>query len=319
MRLLFITYTRVGDAVLSTGLLDHLIRQSPGIKVTIVCGPAAAPLFEAVPGLERIISLEKKTLSLHWITMWLACWNRYWDVAIDLRNTPWTYVLATGYRRRMGRVADNVHRITSLARIVSLEAQPPAPRIWTSDLHHQRASQLIPDGPPVLAIGPTANWVAKTWRAENFAELVGRLTAPANILANARIAVFGHESEREMARTVIESLAPERCIDLVGRIPLLDVFACLQRTAFYVGNDSGLMHMAATAGVPTLGLFGPSREELYAPWGERCATVRPPVSYENIFPADFDHRNSDTLMDGLSVDAVERAAQTLWQRARQAA
>ena len=57
--LLFITATRVGDAVLSTGVLNHFIEMNPGMRVTLACGPAAAPLFEAVPGLERLVVLEK--------------------------------------------------------------------------------------------------------------------------------------------------------------------------------------------------------------------------------------------------------------------
>ena len=49
MNILFISATRVGDAVLSMGLLDHLIRDHPDARVTVACGPAAAPLFDAVP------------------------------------------------------------------------------------------------------------------------------------------------------------------------------------------------------------------------------------------------------------------------------
>ena len=55
MKVLFVTSTRIGDAILSTGLLEHLRAEHPDLEVTIACGPAAAPLFEALPGLRRII------------------------------------------------------------------------------------------------------------------------------------------------------------------------------------------------------------------------------------------------------------------------
>ena len=42
MRILFITSTRVGDAILSTGLLDHLITKHPGARITVACGSAAS-------------------------------------------------------------------------------------------------------------------------------------------------------------------------------------------------------------------------------------------------------------------------------------
>ena len=101
---------------------------------------------------------------------------------------------------------------------------------------------------------------------------------------------------------------------MVGGPDLLEVYACLQRCDLYVGNDSGLMHIAAAAGVPTLGLFGPSQEELYAPWGRHCAPVRTPQSFDNIHPEGFNHITSDSLMDGLTVDMVAVALADVWGR-----
>ena len=315
MRILFITATRVGDAVLSTGLLDHLIRENPEARVTVACGPMAAPLFEAVPNLERIIVLEKQAFSLHWVRLWAACVGRYWDVLVDLRNSPMPYLLAAGARRRRGGGREPVHRVRQLAAVVGLEADPPAPRLWVAEKHQAKGKALIPDGPPVLAVGPTANWEAKMWGAGKFTQLVGRLCAADGILPGARVAVFGHAAERPAARGLIDAIPPERCIDLVGQGDLLAVFACLRRCAFYVGNDSGLMHMAAASGVPTLGLFGPSNAERYAPWGPLTAVARTAIPYEELVGApDFDHRATASLMDSLSVDAAEAAARALWRR-----
>lgn len=319
MRLLFITSTRVGDAVLSTGILNHLIGRHPDAAVTIACGLPSAPLFRAVPNLEDVIALEKKGLSLHWLDLWVRCVGRYWDLLVDLRNAPITLLLAAGKRLRIKGPDDTVHRVVRLAKLVGLERNPPVPRLWISEAERRSAARHIPDGAPVLAVGPTANWIGKTWRPERFAELVARLTGRAGILPGARVAIFAHADEREAALPLLQSIPEQRRIDLVGRIDLLQVGACLQRTSFYVGNDSGLMHLAAAAGVPTLGLFGPSREEHYAPWSALAAAVRPPQSYEEIFPENFDHRKTGTLMDTLTVERVEQAARSLWNRVEAAA
>lgn len=313
MRILFITATRVGDAILSTGLLDHLLRQMPGARVTVVCGSAAASLFDAVPGLERLIAIDKMPGSLHWPYLWTQCLG-FWDALVDLRNSPLYYILPAKRHWRMGPRRQGMHRVRQLASVMNLQDDPPAPRLWTDAGHEARAAQSIPDGPPVLAVGPTANWKAKTWRPERFAELVARLTGPQGILPGARVAVFGRDDERPQALPVLEALPPERRIDLVGWLDLSEAFACLKRCALYVGNDSGLMHLAAAAGIPTLGLFGPSPARDYAPWGPRAAFVQTAIPYEEIFPPNFNPKVADTLMDSLSVDMAEAGARALWEK-----
>jgi ADP-heptose:LPS heptosyltransferase len=104
-----------------------------------------------------------------------------------------------------------------------------------------------------------------------------------------------------------------RCIDLAGRIDLLTASACLERCALYVGNDSGLMHIAAAAGIPTLGLFGPSRDERYGPWGPHAAAIRTPESFETLMAKAA--TTTGSVMNSLSVEAVERAAIALLARA----
>jgi len=318
MKILFITSTRVGDAILSSGLLSTLIAKHPKARITIACGPAAAPLFGTVPNLDRLIVLDKMMFSLHWVAMWTSVVGSFWDIVVDLRNTPMSYLLAAGKRFRFGRNKGPGHRVLQLAGVMGLSDTPPPPQIWLSDTVLEKAKTLIPDGPPVLAIGPTANWSAKTWRPSSFVDLINRLSGPNGILPGARVAVFGRDDERPMALRVIDAIPQDRRIDLVGLLDLLEVGACLERSAFYVGNDSGLMHLAAAVGVPTLGLFGPSLDELYAPWGPLSAAVRADKSFDEIFPENFNHRETGTLMDSLTADTVEKAARSLWQRTMEA-
>ena len=164
-------------------------------------------------------------------------------------------------------------------------------------------------------MGPTANWGAKQWPGERFAEVIARLTAPDGILPNASVAVFASADERAKAAPVLDAIPPERLIDLAGGIDLPTAYACLERCGFYLGNDSGLMHMAAAAGIPTLGLFGPSSDVFYGPFGPKAASIRGPRSFEDICHApDYDYRSQDCMMRDLEADRVVEAAQSLWTR-----
>src|SRR5258707_868961 len=101
MRILFVTATRIGDAVLSTGLLSHAMARFPDARLTIAAGPAAAPLFEAVPGLDRLIVLRKRRWALHWLALYAQTAGRRWDLVVDLRGSALAWLLWAGWRRRM--------------------------------------------------------------------------------------------------------------------------------------------------------------------------------------------------------------------------
>ena len=70
MRILFITSTRIGDAVLSTGIIDHLMRAHPDARFTIAVGRVAEGVFRRMPALDRLIPIEKKRFGLHWLGLW---------------------------------------------------------------------------------------------------------------------------------------------------------------------------------------------------------------------------------------------------------
>jgi ADP-heptose:LPS heptosyltransferase len=311
VRILFVTATRIGDAVLSTGALRWLIERHPGARVTVACGPVARSLFGAVPGLEEVIVLEKRALSLHWLGFWARAVRRFWDVAVDYRGgvTIWCVPRREGYVD-WGRRKD-LHRVDEMAAVIG--ASPtPAPRLWTTPGHDSRAAALIPPERKVLALGPVANWAAKTWSSLRYAALVRRLTGPGGALEGATVAIAAMPYERHAIQPVFAAVPPGRLIDLTNGGDLLDVYACFARSTLFVGNDSGLMHMADAAGAPTLALFGPSDDRRFGPRGARSAVVRTRESVAELVGApDFDHRTSPSLMGSLGVDEVVAAAERL--------
>lgn len=313
MRLLFITATRIGDAVLSTGLLGHLLDRHPGIRVSVAVGRVSAPLFAALPGLERIIVIDKQPYNRHWLTLWRRTVFRYWDIVVDLRGSALSYLIPCRRRLIMGPRRPGRHRVEELGDLIGAET-PPAPRLWLAEAVRAKAAELLPEGPPVLAVAPAANWQGKTWPAERFAELALRLTAADGILPDARIAVIAAPHEMFQARPVLQAVG-ERGVNLFERGDLLVAAGALERAAFFIGNDSGLMHLAAAAGVPTLGLFGPSPDRRYRPWGPKAAFVRTPESFEELTGApDFDFAARTCFMESLSVEAAEAGARALWAK-----
>jgi len=272
VRILFVTSTRIGDAVLSTGLLDHLIRAHPAARITVACGPVAEGVFARMPNRERTIVLTKRRFGLHWLGLWgqvAPCW---WDLVVDLRGSAIAWMVPARRRAVMRGGRRSGHRLLHIAEVLKLN---PAPRpvAWFAPEDVVRAAALVPPGISLIALGPTANWKGKVWPTDRFVHLAHALTAPDGALPGARIVILGGpgEQERAMAAPVLAAL-PE-ALDLVGTLSLPEAAALLSRAALFVGNDSGLMHLAAAAGTPTIGLFGPTPASEYAPVGLRAMAV----------------------------------------------
>lgn len=272
MRILFITSTRIGDAVLSTGLLDHLMRAHPDARFTIACGRVAEGVFSRMPALERLIPIEKKRYGLHWLGLWAQVAARRWDLVIDLRGSAIAWLLLAGRRAVMRGGRRPGHRLLHIAETLGI-SPAPRPVAWFGPEEAARAESLLPAGSRWLALGPTANWGRKVWPADRFVTLARMLTGPGGALEGARIVILGGpgEQERAMAAPVLAAL-PEAA-DLLGVLDLPEAAAVLARCALFVGNDSGLMHLSAATGTPTIGLFGPTPAAEYAPVGARAQAV----------------------------------------------
>ena len=269
MRILFITATRLGDAVLSTGLLAHLLAAYPDARFTIACGPVAAGTFERMPRRDRTLIVTKRRFDLHWLSLWRALVGTRWDLCVDLRGSALTLFLAARRREIMRGGRRPGHRLGHLAGALDLPV-PPLPVTWTAQADRDVAAALLPAAGVLIGLGPTANWAGKVWPAERFVALFHALAAD---LPGAVPVVFGGpgERERDMARHVLAALP--QAIDLVGRLSIPEAAACLARCHVFVGNDSGLMHLSASAATPTVGLFGPTPASEYAPAGPRAVVV----------------------------------------------
>ncbi|HEY7357156.1 MAG TPA: glycosyltransferase family 9 protein [Ktedonobacterales bacterium] len=127
---------------------------------------------------------------------------------------------------------------------------------------------------PVLMLHPGSGGHEKCWPPERFAALAGRF------MANGwRALVSEGPADAPAAAALLAALAAPRAERLTG-LTLPQLAALLARTssagpaALYVGNDSGVSHLSAMLGVPTLALFGPTDPAIWAPRGPRARVVR---------------------------------------------
>lgn len=285
MRILVVLPTRLGDAVLAGGALALLQDRYPEARFTLVANRLTAPLYGAMPRLDRIRLLEPMPSRRQRLTLWLRAAATSWSLVVDLRPTLFTSLLVKRQRLAVQTPDPACHPVVALADLLGLPPPEHLP-LWLAEAHHKAATRLLPtdslsnggEGLPVLAVGPAGEDEAAIWPVERFAEAALALTSPDGPLPNARIAVVAEKHERVLANPLLARLPRERRLDWVGRAPLPVLAAALQHCGLYLGTASGLLHLATAAGCPTLALLGPaggsSETSGVAPWGPETAELR---------------------------------------------
>ena len=174
------------------------------------------------------------------------------------------------------------------APVSALGADPvPDPPVLAFTAHERDAARAIADRLPrgFLALHPGSGSAAKNWPADGFGALVRSRVAGRRWLL-----VSGPADEKGTAR-----LADLPGAVLARDLPLRVLGALLGQAGLYVGNDSGVTHLAAAAGAPTLALFGPTAAETWAPVGPLVEVVS----------------SLDGTMESLELERVQEAAARL--------
>ena len=265
--------------------------------------------------------MKKKKLHGHWIDLWREIKGEKWDIIIDLRNTLLSRVIKCDQKYiYSSMIGADLHKVEQYSNVLETPVLAH-PVIWSTAEQEKKAAALIPDGGPVLAMGPTANWIGKMWPVERFISVQETLTGPNGILPGARVAVFAAPGEELIANKLLMSIDEDRRIDVIAKVDPGTAATAIKRCDLYVGNDSGLMHCAAAARVPTVGLFGPSYPGLYGPWGEHTTFVSTPETYDELIA--FEGYHPDTLefslMDSLKTGTVLEEIKKFWDKHRKAA
>ena len=273
-KVLFVSSNRIGDCVISSGVIREIGRKLPGAAITVACGRPPAPFFRSAPGVERVIILDKKKMAGHWIDLWKQVATTRWDLVVDIRGSALSYLIPAKRRVIYNRSWETgLRKVEMVSRLMGSDT-PLEPDVFLDTRARSEAAAVIDPqlwdgaGPgSIIALAPIAHQPGKSWPADRWGALVERLKADPRF-DGWRFMAVGGPGDRPPATPALEA-AGERGIDFVGKGDILASAAAIDRAALFVGNDSGLMHVSAALGRPTLGLFGPTEWWLYGPWGPR--------------------------------------------------
>ena len=276
-RLLFVTLSNIGDLVMTTPALRALNEAYPDALIDIVADPRSSELLTRCPFLGDLFHRVKREGRAGLFRLVRSLRRRRYDAIVDLRTDflPW---LLRGDRRsaRWQAPPHGPHAVEQHFAVA--QRLLPAPRaipdtcIWTTAEDDARAAALLDTvpGPRRLVLAPGANWPGKRWPVEHYAALAQALREEFDSLV-----LLGSAADVDDAGGRLDGLALPT-LDLMGRTSLIEATAVMRQATLFVGNDSGLGHLASAAGIPSVTVFGPGRPERYRPWGSRASLLLAP-------------------------------------------
>jgi len=291
-KVLFVRLDGLGDVALTTPCFEAVKRRYPDARVDVVVRPAATPLLEGDPHVDRVLTLEAP-----WHGRWrLGSIRDVWLMARRLRRERYDYVLTLrrdlddavfarlcGGRHTLGFYArrtrpflsgwrdfrPDLHTAENQLRLMALlgcERDGLRPTVACTSGDPQRIDALLGDAAgerTLIGLAPFGSSETKTIPASQAGALIDALATS----MPARLVLLGSAADRPRADAVLGA-ASAPVVDLAGRTTIPELCDVLRRCRLVVCVDSGPMHLAAALGVPTVVLFGGEDPVLWGPYGD---------------------------------------------------
>ena len=315
--------TSIGDTVLLSAVVRDIAAAHPRAETILFAGEAMAPVLRQLDCVSVVpIRISSPRSALRTIR------SQHLDAVLDF--DPWpriepVYCLLSGASFAAGFRSPGQHRhyaydgsVEWLDSVHALENHRRLAEVIgvsSSSMPELRSPGVVDDLPPdpyaVFHLWPTGvhsdlkEWPADRWRA------LARALAERGY----SIALSGAPGDAERTREFVASV-PDlagRLLDLAGKYDLRELLDVLRGSRCVVSVNTGVMHLAAAVGAPTVALNGPTSELRWGPIGARVVSVNsslPECGYLN-FGWEYRGRRTDCML-GISVaevlEAVERVA-----------
>lgn len=312
----------IGDAVLLASSVRCLKNIHPHIHITILAEQRNAGVLSLISGVDNVLSYDipyefiQALLGRYDVVIDTEQWYRLSAVVARLVRAPMKIGFDTNERRRMfthcvrydpcAYESDNFLALLKPLEVDSLHdagtvslSVPPQSVTTAKQLLQPLGSESF------VAIFPGASIPEKRWGVQRFRQMAEMLS-----VFRIRIVLVGGTEDREQGEVItIGGLG----LNLAGLTSLSETAAVIQRSALLVSGDSGVLHIAAGLGVPTVSLFGTGMTKKWAPQGDRHIVINkglpcsPCTTFGNTPPCPVEAK----CMQEITVDEVVNAVTML--------
>lgn len=292
----------IGDVLLTTPLIKLLLQQFPSAAIDFLANRGTGEFLEKDPRIRHVMYSDKwQKSSKGWESGYLRQLFRRYDVAITLNTADRGAVavavagrsLRVGFYQKDKPAASWLRKllythplelyvdqhIVLANRQIAAALGIPCERLevklfWDESDQAIVASKLADNNlsGPYLVIHPFARWRYKYWETSRFAEVSDRLARQHQLRP-----VWTSSPDNEEIALLQEAVAGCSIKPLLipGTLSLNQMGCLLEGAALYIGLDTAITHIAASTGVPTVALYGPTELWRWHPWDNESSLQKP--------------------------------------------
>ncbi len=280
----------IGDVLLSTPVIENIKSLFPQVQIDFLCEKFAADAVIGNPFLRNVITFNKK----HDFTVSIIKRIRKnnYDIVIDLYGNPRTAIFTrwSGAKTRIGFPfrgrsyaytdlvtprGGEVHNVDfNLDVLKHFEIPITSRRPIFPLLNNEKQfaeDYFVHNGlssKTAIGINASGGWYTKKWDLTSYASLVNKISQNEQCI----VLLFWGPGEYHDA-IAIQKIVKKTTL-IIPKTTLKEMGALLQRCSYFISNDAGPMHIAASLDVPTLGIYGPTNPYLQGPYGEKNVWIR---------------------------------------------
>ena len=263
MKILIELPTWLGDCVMATPAIENIVNFHNDVEITFIGSFVSIEAMKNHPKSIKTVIFDKKYGFLYRSAKSLGSFDAFFSFRSSFRSKILKFLISAKKKYQFDKNKyQHRHQVEKYNDFINdslnINSNPGKLQLYTQDQSTEVAHK------PILGINPGASYgSAKRWYPKEFAKVVAKLSVEYDII------IFGGPGEKDIASDIEKSLIKSGLTNyqnLAGNTTIPELISRISNLDLFITGDSGPMHVAAAFQVPTVAIFGPTRDKETSQW-----------------------------------------------------
>jgi len=268
MKILIELPTWLGDCVMATPAIENIVNFHNDVEITFIGSFVSIEALKNHPKVIKTVVLSKKYADLYKISQELGNFDAFFSFRSSIRSKFLKFLISAKKKHQFDKNKyQNRHQVEKYNDFIndSLLIDVTAGKLKIYGYNIAKSKKKI------LGINPGASYgSAKRWHPQEFAKVARELSGEYDVI------IFGGASETDIAGDIEQALIGSGVTNyqnLAGRTTITELIDRISSLDLFITGDSGPMHVAAAFQVPTVAIFGPTKDKETSQWMNEKSTI----------------------------------------------